>query len=150
MTIDLTATVVWIDSERAIVCRWHDEAAIIEHFDSDVPARHRSTGHVRHSPGVPHAGGRAQDAGESHRLEHVRGFLADVARAIPEHEPLWLMGPGQTHERLAELVVTDDREHGRERDIKSSPAGLLSDRQLTARARELAGDPPRRRRVAVA
>ena len=83
------------------------------------PAHHRSTGHVRHAPGV-HAGGRAQDAGENHRLEHLRGFLADVARAIPEHDPVWLMGPGQTHGRLAELLADDDREHGRERALKST------------------------------
>ena len=150
MTTDPTATVVWIDAERAVICRWHAEAVTIERFDSEVPGQHRSTGHVRHAPGVPHAGGRAQDAGESHRLEHLRGFLAEVARAIPEHDPLWLMGPGQTHQRLAEMVASDDREHGRKRDIRSSPAGLSSERQLTAKARELAGDPPRRRRVAVA
>ncbi len=150
MTSDPTATVVWVDAERAIICRWHADAAAIERVDSTVPGRHRSTGHVRHAPGVSHAGGRAQDAGEHHRLEHLRGFLAEVARALPEHDPLWLMGPGQTHERLAELVAADDREHGRERGIRSTRAGLLSDRQLAARARELAGDPPRRRRVAVA
>jgi hypothetical protein len=149
MTEHPTATVVWIDAERAVICRWRAEAASIERFDSEVPAHRRSTGHVRHAPGV-HSGGRAQDAGESHRLEHLRGFLADVARVIPEHDPLWLMGPGQAHQRLAEMIVADDREHGRGRDVRSTPAGLLTDRQLTARARELAGEPPRRRHVAVA
>lgn len=149
MTEHPAATVVWVDAERAVICRWRAEAASFEWFESDVPAHHRSTGHVRHAPGV-HSGGRSQDAGENHRLEHLRGFLADVARAIPEHDPVWLMGPGQTHGRLAELLAADDREHGRERAITSTPSGLLSDRQLIARARELAGEPPRRRRVAVA
>jgi hypothetical protein len=150
MTGHPTATVVWIDAEQAIICRWVHDAATIERLDSEVPARHRSTGHVRHEPGIPHAGGRSQDPGESHRLEHLRGFLADVARAIPDHDTIWLMGPGQTHERLAEMVATDDREHGRRREVRSSAAGPSSDRQLAARARELAGDPPRRRRVGIA
>jgi hypothetical protein len=147
MTSDPTATVVWVDAERAVICRWHLETVRIVRIESDVPAHHRSTGHVRHSPGIPHAGGRAQDSGEAHRLEHLRGFLADVARAVPPDDHVWLLGPGQTHERLAMILSADDRERGRRRDVRSSPAGLLSDRQLTARARELAGDPPRRRRA---
>lgn len=149
MTEDMMAVVVWVDAERAVACRWLGERAEFERYESDVPAHRRSTGHVRHAPDV-HAGGHAQDAGEAHRLEHLRGFLADVARAVEPDDVVWLIGPGTAHDRLASLIAADDREHGRRREVRSTPSGRLTDRQLAARARELAGDPPRRRRRAIA
>jgi antitoxin (DNA-binding transcriptional repressor) of toxin-antitoxin stability system len=141
-----TATLIWIDAERAIVCRWDGEATGVETVESDVPSHRRSTGHVRHVAGMRHGGGgAAQDAGEPHRLEHLRGFLADVARAVPPGDPLEIMGPGTVHERLVALLAGDDREHGRVREIRSTHSGPLTERQLCARVREFAGAAPPRR-----
>jgi hypothetical protein len=92
-------------------------------------------------------GGAPQDAGEPHRLEHLRGFLADVARVVPPGDPLEVMGPGTVHERLAALLAGDDREHGRVREIRSTRSGPLTERQLCARVREFAGAAPPRRPV---
>jgi len=135
-----TATLIWIDAEQAVVCRWDGEAASTRTIDSTVPAHRRSTGHVRHVPSMRHGGGgAAQDAGEPHRLEHLRGFLADVAREVPPEDLLEVIGPGTVHERLVTLVAGDDREVGRVREIRSAPAGPLTERQVQARLRELAG-----------
>ena len=133
-----TATLVWIDAEQAVLCHWDGETASVETITSTVPAHRRSTGHVRHSPTDRHGGGGAQDTGEPHRLEHLRGFLADVARRIPPDDALQVIGPGTVHERLAVLLAADDRESGRVRHISSAAAGRLSERQLRARLNELA------------
>ncbi|MFI5254557.1 MAG: hypothetical protein ACHQ15_03790 [Candidatus Limnocylindrales bacterium] len=137
---NLTATFIWIDAERAVVCRWDGESTSLATLESDVPAHHRSTGHVRHDPGIRHGGGGAvQDAGEPHRLEHLRGFLADVARHVAPDDPLEVSGPGTVHERLVALIGADDREAGRTRPIRSVPSGSLTERQIRARTEELAG-----------
>ena len=143
----IRATVVWIDSEQAIVCRWSGEGATVDRIESEVPAHHRATGHVRHAPDIPHSGGRAQDGGEPHRLEHLRGFLAQVARVLPPNDLLEVVGPGTVHERLVSLVSDDDRVAGRSRQVRSAHADVMTERQLVARARELA-DSPAPRRVA--
>jgi hypothetical protein len=132
-----TATLVWIDAEQAVLCHWDGEAASVETVTSTVPAHRRSTGHVRRSPTDRHGGGGAQDAGEPHRLEHLRGFLAEVARKVPPDDVLQVIGPGTVHERLAVLLADDDRESGRIRPIRSGAAGRLSERQLRARLQEL-------------
>jgi hypothetical protein len=135
-----TATLIWIDAEKATVCRWDGQAASIETIISTVPAHRRSTGHVRHDPAVRHGGGgSAQDAGEPHRLEHLRGFLADVARRVSPDDPLEVIGPGTVHERLVALLAADDRECGRVRQIRSARAAPLTERQVRARIQELAG-----------
>jgi hypothetical protein len=143
-----TATLIWIDAERAVICRWDGQATRLETIESDVPSHRRSTGHVRHLVGSRHGGGGApQDAGEPHRLEHLRGFLAVVARAVPPAEPLEVMGPGTVHERLAALLAADDHEHGRARRILSTHGGPLTVRQLGARVREFAAAAAPRRSV---
>ncbi len=136
----VTATLIWIDAEEAYVCRWDGEQVAVETLVSTVPSHRRSTGHVRHTPTMRHGGGgAAQDAGEPHRLEHLRGFLAEVARRVEPEDPLEVIGPGTVHERLAALLAADDRESGRVRQIHSAPAGRLTERQLRARAYELGG-----------
>jgi hypothetical protein len=41
------STLVWIDSREAIIVRWLDGTARLERLESEVPAHHRATGHVR-------------------------------------------------------------------------------------------------------
>jgi hypothetical protein len=62
-------TLVWIDAREAVVVRWVAGTSVVERIESDVPAHHRATGHVRHDPNVRHGGGGvSQTAGEPHRL----------------------------------------------------------------------------------
>src|SRR5688572_17789350 len=75
---------VWVDSRAAVVARrWggHDR---IERFESEVPARHRSTGHLRHNPAFHGGAGWMRDAGEPHRLEHLARWIDRVRRRLPD------------------------------------------------------------------
>jgi hypothetical protein len=58
------------------------------------------------------------------------------------------MGPGPVHARLANDLRAADARHRRERPIEDQPAEPLSERQLQARLRALAGRPAERRRPA--
>ena len=141
-------TLVWIDAREAIVVRRIDGASRFDHIQSDVPAHHRSTGHVRHAPGVRHGGGGPpQTAGEPHRLEHLARFVDAVAARLPRDEDLLVIGPGTVHEHLARQLAEEDARHHVSRDIRSEAAPPLSRRQLAARLRRSAGDEPRRRTV---
>ncbi len=146
-TIGGATTLVWIDSEEAIIVRWADRATV-ERVRSDVPGRHRSTGHVRVDPTVRHGGGGASAAAlDRARREHLRAFLDEVLRHVPEDDDVTVVGPGIVRERLERSLRADDRRHGRRRHVRSAAADRLTEQVLVAHVRELAGDAPRRRGV---
>jgi len=140
-------TIVWIDAREAIVVTWHDTEARLERVVSDVPAHHRGTHHVRHDPAMRQGGGGGAPltTGEPNRLEHLAQFIDEVAARLPDDDDLLIVGPGTVHERLEREVGERDRRHGRQRRVTSEAAPPLTDRQLIARLRHLAGaDAPRR------
>jgi hypothetical protein len=135
-------TVVWIDSREARIVRG---VAHVERLESEVPAHHRSTGHVRHDPLVRHGGGGpAQTAGEPHRLEHLERFLDQVMGRLSPEDDLLIVGPGTVRVHLACRLRDADRHRGAARRILTEPARPVTDRQLMARSRVLAGGPARR------
>lgn len=137
-------TIVWIDARQAVIVCWRDADAHLERVDSDVPAHHRATGHVRHDPGVRLGGGPPRAAGEPHRLEHLDHFVDDVADRLRDDDDLLILGPGTVRERLEREVSERDRRHGHDRWVTCEAAPPLTDRQLIARLRHLAGsDAPR-------
>jgi hypothetical protein len=148
MNIRTTAgatTLIWIDSEEAIIVRW-DDRATIERVRSDVPGRHRSTGHLRVDPTVRHGGGGASaDTIDRARREHLRAFIEQIAEHVPANDDVTVVGPGLVRERLERSLRADDRRHGRHRLVHSSAAEHLTEQALVAHVRELAGDLPRRR-----
>jgi hypothetical protein len=142
------STLVWIDAREAVIVRWQDDDAQLERLDSEVPAHHRSTGHVRHDPGIRHGGGgAAQTAGEPHRLEHLERFVDEIADRLTPDEDLLIIGPGTVRERLERHVRALDEHQRRSRIITCQPSAPLTDRQLIARYRVFAGLAPRRRTV---
>jgi hypothetical protein len=139
---------VWIDSAEAVIVRWHGDRARLEHVESEVPAHHRATGHVRHDPAVRHGGGGSpQDAGEPHRLEHLQRFVVDIANRLAPADDLLILGAGTVHERLARQLSESDERRGRHRDIACEASRPLTDRQLIARLRRFGGVEPRKRSV---
>jgi hypothetical protein len=138
------ATLVWIDSEEALIVRW-EGAARIERMVSDVPPRHRSTGHVRHDPMVRHGGGGVpEDRIARERLERLRQFVHAVAGHVPAGDDVRIVGPGDVRLRLGRLLRDEDRRVGRHRMVDTRAAGPLTERQLVQHVREIAGDPPPR------
>lgn len=140
------STLVWIDAREAVIVRMEADRVHIQRVESDVPAHHRATGHVRHDPGIRHGGGGSpQSAGEPHRIEHLNQFVGDIAERLPTGDRLLLLGPGVVHERLARLLSESDARFGRQRDTVSDASLPMTDRQLIARLRRFAGVEPRRR-----
>jgi hypothetical protein len=146
-TITGATTLVWIDSEEAIIVRWADRATV-ERVRSDVEGRHRSTGHMRVEPAVRHGGGGPSAAAlERARREHLRAFVDDVIAHVPEPDDVTVVGPGAVRQHLERALRADDRRHSRPRLVRSATSDRLSERALVAHVRELAGDAPRRRTV---
>jgi len=141
-------TVIWIDSQEAILARWQDGRPEVEHLRSDVPAHHRTTGHVRHDPTVRHGGGGpGQSAADARRLEHLARFLDQVGARLPETDGVAILGPGPVAEQFERQVRDADAHHRRVRPVTREPIGLQTERQLIARLRRLVGEPPVRRSV---
>ena len=140
-------TLVWIDSRSAIIVRRHGETLRLTRLASDVPARHRSTAHVRHDPHVRHGGGGPATAGEPSRLEHLHRFVVQVADRLAPGDDLLILGPGTVRTRLERLLLMADAVAGRQRTITSEAAPVRTDAQLRARLLTLEGDEPRRRTV---
>jgi len=138
-------TLVWIDTEEAVVLRWQ-AGAEVRRLRSEVPPRHRSTGHVRHDPRIRAGGGGVPDDGlERRRRLLLDKFLDEVAGLVPPDDRAVIIGPGPVREHLAEALRADDRHHGRLRPVETEPAGALTEPQLIAMLRRLAGAPPVRR-----
>jgi hypothetical protein len=141
-------TLVWIDAAEAVIVRLRGSQARLSRVESEVPAHHKATGHVRHVPAVRHGGGGSpQTADEPHRLEHLKRFIVDVSDQLAPGDDVLILGPGTVHERLARQLSESDARHGRHRDISCETSPVLTDRQLMARLRRFAGIEPRRRSV---
>jgi hypothetical protein len=140
-------TIVWIDAEGAVVVSWRNMEATVVRLASDVPPRRRSVGHIRHDPLVRHGGGASQAAGDPRRLDRLAHFTKDVRALLPSTDALTILGSGPVRERLEREVRDEDRIHRRNRQVTAQASPRLTERQLIARVRRLAGDPPRRRRV---
>jgi hypothetical protein len=142
------STLVWIDAREAIIVHWEDAKARLERVDSEVPAHHRATGHVRHDPTArQEGGGPPKAAGEPHRLEHLGQFVDEVASRLGADDDLIILGPGTVHERLERLIRERDEHHGRHRQITCEASPPRTDRQLIARLRHVTGVDARRRTV---
>lgn len=135
-------TVVWIDSRRALLVRWDGTPHVVR-MESEVPPRRRGGEHVTHDAILRTMGPPDPDG---HRSEHLRQFLQQVAARIDRRDAVEIVGHGPVHERLADLVVEQDARHGRSRKVTARPAKVLTEAQLIARVREIAGDPPPRGR----
>ena len=135
-------TLVWIDSERALIVRW-DGSATVTQIESEVPSHRRMGGHVSHDANLRTIGSPSPDP---HRLEHLRHYLRQVADRLEPSDPIEVIGPGTVHEHLADLLIEEGRHQGRSRVVLATSAARLSEAQLIARLRTAAGDPPRRGR----
>jgi hypothetical protein len=142
-------TLVWIDADGASIVRW-PESPDVERLLSDVPGHHKSTGGVRYEAAAGHGGLAPQDAGERRRNEHLRRFVSAVADAVEPDDEVAILGHGTVFESLARTLADRDRSHARMRTVHVETSKRLTDRQLVARARELAGTPPKRRAVGAA
>lgn len=135
-------TLVWIDSERALIVRW-DGSATVTQIESEVPSHRRMGGHVSHDADLRTIGSPSPDP---HRLEHLRHYLRQVADRLEPSDPIEVIGPGTVHEHLAGLLIEEGNHQGRRRVVLATSAARLSEAQLIARVRTAAGDPPQRRR----
>jgi hypothetical protein len=141
-------TLVWVDSRIAVIVRLREGRTRLERVESEVPAYHRATGHVHHDPVFRGGdGGSRQTAGESHRLEHLKRFVTDLAGRLASDDELLVIGPGTVHERLARQVAAGDERRGHPRAIVCEASPPLTDRQLIARLHRFTGIEPRRRTV---
>ena len=140
----MSDTLVWIDAREAIIVQRSEDRAKLERVVSDVPAHHRSTGHVRHDPTVRHGGGGPQSAGEPKRIEHLERFIGQVADHLSPDDDLLILGPGTVHEHLERLIRDRDTHHARSRRITCRASSRLTDRQLIAQLSRFSGHEPRR------
>jgi len=140
-------TLVWIDSEEAIIVRWADRATV-ERVRSDVPGRHRPNGHHPdgHTPtsDAMRIDRGAMDAHERARRDELRRFVDEVACRLPDTDGVMVVGPGVLRGRLERVIRADDRHHGRARLVHSAAAERLTEQELVARVRTLAGEAPPR------
>ena len=153
------ATLVWIDADKATIVRWSDGQSDITHLESDVPSHRRATGRkrrqTRHESAVRIGGsgqgvmsggfGHPNPDDGSHRLEHLRRFVAEVTGQLDGDERLLIVGAGTVREQLDRSIREQDEHHRRTRVIACEPSTLLTERQMVARLRDWVGDPPRRR-----
>ena len=137
-------TLVWIDAREAVIARWQGDAAHLERLHSDVPAHHRATGHVHYDPTVGHGGVAPKDAGERQRLEHLTRFVELVATHVPPVDEVVILGPGTVRDRLAHRIRETDRHASRTRVVTCEAAARLTERQIIARLRHVAGADQRR------
>ena len=137
-------TLIWIDAREASIVRWRDAAGLIARVESDVPPHHRESIRPRHDDSHSNDAREPLEGSEARRLEHLAAFIRSVVSRIPPEDDLVVMGPGTVREELLHAIRNDDRLHHRSRQVSAAPADRMTDRQLIARVRAIAGDPPPR------
>ena len=140
---DPPTTLVWIDSEEAIIVRW-DDRATVERVRSAVPGHHGSIARAHLTSGAHQADSGGPEAAERNRRAHLASFLDEVAGHLPPEGNVMVVGPGGLRERLERNLRADDRRLGHHRLVHTSPSDRVSEAELVARVRELSGDAPRR------
>jgi hypothetical protein len=131
-------TLVWIDSEEAIIVRWTDRATV-ERVRSEVPGRRRTNGNGPVGAPGRHGEGGA-DAQDRARREELGRFVEEVATRVPPGDDVTVVGPGILRGRLERALRAEDRRHGRRRLVHSAAAERLTEEELVAHVRALAGD----------
>lgn len=139
---EAATTLVWIDSEEAIIVRWADRATV-ERVHSSVRAHGHGEGRGPIAASGHHGDGRA-DAAERARRDDLRLFVEDVAARLPPVDDVTVVGPGVLRGQLERMLRADDRRHGRRRLIHSTAADRLTEQELVSHVRALAGDEPPR------
>ncbi len=120
-------TLVWIDSEEAIIVRWADRATV-ERVRSEARDHgfHEGRGPVatsgRHGDG-------GTDMAERARRDDLRLFVEDVADRVPPTDDVTVVGPGVLRGRLERTLRADDRRHSRRRQIHSAAADRLTEQE---------------------
>jgi hypothetical protein len=130
------ATGVWLSAQSATILRWGPEGVETrEHVDSEVPAKHRSTGRP---PTEDHP------AGEGHRDEHMRTFFARINSHVAIEDDLLLVGDGEVVEHFAQEARGNGHGHPAPRRIEVEKSGPMTEPQLLERLRAFAGSPAKR------
>jgi hypothetical protein len=143
-------TLVWLDADEAILLRSGGPAGGGEpdtrRIRSEVPPHHRASGLV-HPDRRAHMGGGADpdDLAERRREKLLAAYVRSVATLVPPGDRVVVLGPGPVHGRLAAELRAEDARHRRDRPVEEDAAPQLTERQLRARLRELAGTAPERR-----
>jgi hypothetical protein len=70
------------------------------------------------------------------------GFVEAVAGRVPVGDDVRIVGPGDVRLSLGRRIREEDRRAGRKRHVDTRAAGPLTERELVAHVRELAGDRP--------
>jgi hypothetical protein len=80
------------------------------------------------------------------RLERVGGalpaFLEAVAARVPETDDVVVVGPGTIRQRLERQLRHADRAQGRSRVVRCTASERLTEQELVAHVRKLAGVDP--------
>lgn len=145
-------TLVWLDADEAILLRSGGPAdegtdpPPIRRVRSEVPPHHRTAAGAHPDRRASSGGGAdPDDLAERRRERILAGFLREVASLVPPGDRVVVLGPGPVHGRFAADLRADDVRHRRDRPVEAEASPPLTDRQLRARVRELAGTTPERR-----
>ena len=126
-------------AREAIIGHWHDGEVRLERLQSDVPPHHRATGHVRHDPTIRHGGGGRRTRGEANRLEHLARFIDPSPPICRRTGSCSILGPGTVRDRLGHRIHETERHSAAPARSTIQTAGRLTEPQLVARLRHLAG-----------
>lgn len=137
-------SLVWLDAREAFILRPEGERVVVAHLESDVPARRRSTGHLRHDPTLRHGGGLGQACAEHQRAEHLERYLQQVAERLAPGDDLVVIGPGTVRDHLVRRLADRDAAHHAARLVVAQRVAHQTVPQLVARLKQLTGqEPPR-------
>ncbi len=140
-------TLVWIDARQAVIAHWVRDTVEIERIPGDLPPRDRSVGRMRHNPLIRQGGGQPQTRLDHRRQEAEHAYLDAVLSRVPTGGAVEVIGPGPIRHHLVRRLR--DRPHaGTAGEVRTRPADQMTEAQIAARLRELAGHPPARQSVA--
>lgn len=141
--VEPPVTLVWIDARQAVVARWERGSVQVERIAGELPPHDRTVGHTRRNPLIRHGGGQPQTRLDHRRQEAEHAYLEAVTAHVAGDGAVEVIGSGPMRHHLARRLRAQARP-GVPRPVHTAPADQLTEAQIVARLRELAGHPPAR------
>jgi len=139
---------IWVDARKAVIATWRGGAPHVDTVAADIPPRDRSVGHVRQDPAIRHGGGQRQDKLDHRRADREREFLDAVTARIPAAGRVDVIGSGEMRLHLARRLREAPGATASPREVTTEAAKPMTEAQVVARLRELAGHPAPRQKPA--
>ena len=134
---------LWLDYERALIVRLNEASVEIDHINSSVEPKRRSTGGVRSSRPYWHRSVNSAKKQDTRRDQEIQRYFSELEAALGKPDSLYIVGPGEAKQNFRNYLL-DDGFSENQVDFCDTSSSRETEGQIVARIKAHFGmDAPR-------